>query len=155
MEAPKLKIPKSFFENFDTVVKYQNIQLIKAICDFKGWDTNRENEIISCFFEGTPVENKIKPTKIENQIIEPSVEEKQPTKPKKLIRKKKSSSSIQKNVNFEKVVYIQKVMEIEGKSYLVEDPTNNVYDQDTYNFVGILYNDKDGQKKINTRSQEN
>ena len=46
-------------------------------------------------------------------------------------------------------------MEIEGNPYLVEDPTNNVYEQETNNFVGILYKDNNGENKINTRSQEN
>lgn len=159
MESPKLKIPKSFFDNFDTVVKYQNIQLIKAICDFKGWDSKRENEIINCFFEGKPPENKIKQTNIEkNSVIVPVEIEKetnQKPKPKKLIRKKKSNNSLKKEIEFEKIIYIQKVMEIEGNPYLVEDPTNNVYEQETNNFVGILYKDNNGENKINTRSQEN
>ena len=143
MESPKLKIPKSFFDNFDTIVKYQNLQLIRAICEFKDWGKDRENEIIECFFNGETPEKKIKHSKveIENEINKPS-------KPKRLV-KKKSTNHVS-----EKIIFIQKPIEIEGKKYLLEDPTNNLYDNSN-NFVGIFYKDSNGIGKINTRSQEN
>jgi hypothetical protein len=143
MEETKLKIPKSFFENFDTIVKYQNLQLIRAICEFKDWGKDRENEIIECFFNGETPEKKIKHSKveIENEINKPS-------KPKRLV-KKKSTNHVS-----EKIIFIQKPIEIEGKKYLLEDPTNNLYDNSN-NFVGIFYKDSNGIGKINTRSQEN
>ena len=143
MEETKLKIPKSFFDNFDTIVKYQNLQLIRAICEFKDWGKDRENEIIECFFNGETPEKKIKHSKveIENEINKPS-------KPKRLV-KKKSTNHVS-----EKIIFIQKPIEIEGKKYLLEDPTNNLYDNSN-NFVGIFYKDSNGIGKINTRSQEN
>jgi hypothetical protein len=146
MEAPKLKIPKSFFENFDTVVKYQNRQLIKAICDFKGWDVERENEIVQCFFNGETPETKIKASKLD--LGEKIIENK--PKKKKLIRKKAINQ-----FDDEKVVYIQKPIEIGGKKYIIEDPTNNIYDNHTNKFVGIYYIDNSGIGQINTRTQEN
>ena len=101
MELPKLKIPKSFYDNFDTVVKYQNVQLIRAICEFKGWDKDREEEITRCFFNGETPESKIKPSKIE------TVKDKIKPKVKRLVRKK-ATNNIRDKVDNEKIVYIQK-----------------------------------------------
>lgn len=148
MESPKLKIPKSFFDNFDTVVRYQNVQLIKAICEYKGWTKERENEIIECFFDGKQNGNKIKQSKVEME--KSPLETNSINKPKKLIRKKAKN-----HLDEEKIVYIQKPIEVEGKKYMLEDPTNNIYDVETNKFVGIYYKDNSGLGKINTRSQEN
>ena len=148
MGSPKLKIPKSFFDNFDTVVKYQNVQLIKAICEFKGWDKDREEEITRCFFNGETPETKIKPSKVE------PVKEMEKPKPKRLIRKK-ATNHIEDKVENEKIVYIQKPIEVDGIKYLLEDPTNNVYNAKSNKFVGIYYIDNSGLGKINTRLQEN
>ena len=148
MGSPKLKIPKSFFDNFDTVVKYQNVQLIKAICEFKGWDKDREEEITRCFFNGEKPETKIKPSKVE------PVKEMEKPKTKRLIRKK-ATHYIEDKVDNEKIVYIQKPIEVDGIKYLLEDPTNNVYNAKSNKFVGIYYIDNSGLGKINTRLQEN
>jgi hypothetical protein len=146
MEPPKLKIPKSFFDNFDTVVKYQNVQLIKAICEFKGWGAEREDEITRCFFNGELPEKQIKPSKV---VTEKVVTEK--SKTKRLVRKK----AINKKEDIEKIVYIQKPIEIEGIKYIIEDPTNNIYSVEKNEFIGIYYIDNGGLGKINTRLQEN
>ena len=148
MDSPKLKIPKSFYDNFDTVVKYQNVQLIKAICEFKGWDKDREEEITRCFFNGETPETKLKPSKVE------SVKEMEKPKVKRLIRKK-ANNHIRDKVENEKIVYIQKPIEVDGIKYLLEDPTNNVYNAKSNKFVGIYYIDNSGLGKINTRLQEN
>ena len=148
MDLPKLKIPKSFYDNFDTVVKYQNVQLIKAICEFKGWDKDREEEITRCFFNGEIPETKLKPSKVE------SVKEMEKPKAKRLIRKK-ANNHIRDKVENEKIVYIQKPIEVDGIKYMLEDPTNNVYNAKSNKFVGIYYIDNSGLGKINTRLQEN
>jgi hypothetical protein len=164
MESPKLKIPKSFFENFDIVVKYQNVQLILAICEFKGWDKSRVDEITNSFFNGETPRNKVKPSRIvsESNTIEISkstpilnIDTAKP-KHKKLVRRKKSvDKNIDHNIINERIVYIQRPIEIDGNKYLLEDPTNNMYEIKTGKFVGIYYLEKGGIAKINTRSQEN
>ena len=148
MASPKLKIPKSFFDNFDTVVRYQNVQLIRAICDFKGWDKDREEEITRCFFNGEIPESKLKISKVESSL-------EKVIKPKRLIRKKVDNYKKTESKNEEKIVYIQKPIEVDGIKYLLEDPTNNVYNINNNKFVGIYYIDNSGHGMINTRSQEN
>ena len=80
--------------------KYQNVQLIRAICEFKGWDKSREDEITNCFFNGERPPNKVKPSHIvseskssfktsSNLNTTQSIDISK-SKPKKLVRRKKS-----------------------------------------------------------------
>lgn len=142
-----LRIPKTFFDNFEIVCKYQNIQLINAICEWKGWGEDRAEEIKAEFFNDDPsIKKTIKQSKI--RIPEMSLEsnESKP-KTKKLVRKKPDSE-------VSKTIYIQREMIFEDKSYLVEEPSDNVYDKVTGKFVGVIYF-VNGISKINRNAGEN
>ena len=132
-----LKVPKTFFDNFEIVCKYQNMQLIRAICEWKGWGEDRVNEITSEFFNGEPLErSSIKQSKLVKSEDQPKV--------KKLVKK----------LSVEKTVYVQKPIIIEGKNYLLEEPSDNVYDYHTGEFLGVYYK-CNGVGKINDNAQEN
>ncbi len=41
-----LRVPINFKDNLDVIIKYQNINLIKDICKYMGWNKTIEDNII-------------------------------------------------------------------------------------------------------------
>lgn len=46
-----IKIQLEFLDNLDTIVKYQNINLIKELCKYMKWNTDIENDLICKFIK--------------------------------------------------------------------------------------------------------
>lgn len=112
-----LCIPHSFVKNLDTIIKFQNIQLINEICRWKNWDPEELiNELI--------LDNK---------------------KQKKIIKSKvdfDSPSNSTERVILNKVeIRVRTMWIFEGIEYYYESPNDNVYNLDG-TYVGKKKNGK-------------
>ena len=81
----KLEIPKSLIDNIDVVINYQNTQLIRAICEWKNWNSEA---LIEEFINSKPNKPlKIKPSNLRVYNTNCQIN----TNKKKIIKRKKNT----------------------------------------------------------------
>ena len=116
----KIEIPEDLFESISTLIKYQNILLLKEIAKDNGWKY---------------LDLKKKYLKIED-VGELVKEKNKPKKKKKIKKTKKENIKLvilnegQEEIECKKYSYME-------KEYYVNIKNDNVYDMDN-NFVGRL-----------------
>ena len=120
-----LAIPSSLISNIETVVRYQNIQLIKEICKWKNWDCM---ELISVLLPQTEKEKKIKRVGLKKSTLVINNEEIHSEDKKEDTNKKEIEIRVRTQWMFNHI------------TYYVESPHNNVY-RDT-RYVGRKVDDR-------------
>lgn len=121
----ELAIPSSLISNIETVVRYQNIQLIKEICRWKNWDCK---ELISVLLPQTEKEKKIKRVGLKKSTLVINNEEIHSEDKKIDTNKKEIEIRVRTQWMFNHI------------TYYVESPHNNVY-RDT-RYVGRKVDDR-------------